>query len=216
MSGENPYAPPETTSTGMPNAPESFGWELVGNRVWAEKIAQFPMIDPYSGESNDVMTMNRLTVRLRPNWQLALSIILVGTFLVSLLLPIGRELKPSLAIGSLISLLLVVVGGMFYPVSTLNIFCVKRTVRIHAIQEYAIRTIYLLGLGLSVKIRNSRSLSDFLGASWIPMAMLVIWLLVLIWRNLLQRRLTCRRRKDGRFEIRGFHPKALDQLRNPK
>lgn len=37
---------------------ESFGWKLEGKRVWVESFAQFPMIDPYSGASEEVMTMN--------------------------------------------------------------------------------------------------------------------------------------------------------------
>ena len=212
MSGEDPYASPQSISAGAPDAPESFGWELVGNRVWVEKFAQFPMVDPYSGGSDEVMTMNRLTVGLRPMWQLIAFIILFCTFIATLLLPIDQRLKAPIAVGTLLILWVGVLVGMFNPSSTLNVFYGKRTVRIQTAQNLILRSLFILGNLFSWSFGNARSLSAYLEVSWLPGTLLILWISGLIWINLIQRRLTCRRHMDGRFEIRGFHSKALDLM----
>lgn len=211
MSGENPYAAPQ--SAGLPDAPESFGWELVGNRVWVERFAQFPMVDPYSGESDDVMTMNRLTVRFRPLWMSLLK----WAFIALLLLGTSPLMDGMATLVGLLGLIVVaVVSALFYPLTGLKVFFSTRTLKNRAIQYWAFKGSLMLAILCGLTIGKRRLFPVWLSPDWIFMIALGIWLLGVIWQQIFERRLTCRRRKDGRFEIRGFHPKALDQLRNPQ
>lgn len=211
MSGENPYAAPQ--SAGLPDAPESFGWELVGNRVWVERFAQFPMIDPYSGESDEVMTMNRLTVRFRPLWMSLLK----WAFIALLILGISSLMDGVATLVGLLGLIVVaVVSALFYPLTGLKVFFSTRTLKNRAIQYWAFKGCLMLAIVSGLMIGKRRLFPAWLSPDWIFMIALGIWLLGVIWQQIFERRLTCRRRKDGRFEIRGFHPKALDQLRNPQ
>jgi hypothetical protein len=197
MSGENPYAPPETMSSGVPDAPESFGWELVGKKVWVEKSSQLPMVDPLSGTTNEVMTMTHLVVRQRPSWILAITWIVWAFLLVTMLGDLNRNLKSNfVAVGSVVCLVSLLIG-LFFPTCSLYVFVDQKKAR-------------------------ARKSIGFLIALWIGMTGLkpfkihliwgLIWAVGLVALQFINPRLTCRRHKDGRFEIRGFHPRALELL----
>lgn len=64
----NPYAPSQVHEDQVPDAPRSGGWRIEGGRLWAERDACLPMVDPYSGASEDRMTMIRLQVYRRVLW----------------------------------------------------------------------------------------------------------------------------------------------------
>lgn len=190
----------------MPNAPESFGWELVGNRVWAERFAQFPMIDPYSGAVEEVMTMNRLSVRFRPLWMSLLK----WAFIALLLLGISPLMDGVATLIGLVGLIVVaIVSALFHPLTGLKVFFSARTLRNRAIQYWVFKGSLMLAVLSGLTIGKRRLFPAWLSPDWIFMIALGIWLLGVIWQQAIQRRLTCRRRKDGRFEIRGFHPKAV-------
>jgi hypothetical protein len=71
MSAENPYqAPDDISSTGLPEAPESYGWDLVDGVIRVEKLSQLPMVDPFTGRTADTMLLQRVEVRYRPQWLL--------------------------------------------------------------------------------------------------------------------------------------------------
>jgi len=212
MSGENPYAAPQTVSTGLPDAPESFGWELAGKRVWAEKFAQFPMVDPYSGESEEVMTMNRLTVRHWPLWMTVLRWICIGVIFLPLSGRIDRDLKSAIALVGVLGLIATMIVSTFFPITGLKVFFTKRTLRMRAIQHWVVGAFFVVGILSGMKVGNSGLLPSRFPLNWISGVSFGIWILGLIWKNLILRRLTCRRRKDGHFEIRGFHSKALELL----
>lgn len=216
MSGENPYAAPQSPSTGLPDAPESFGWELIGNRVWAEKFAQFPMVDPYSGGSDEVMTMNRLTIRQRPLWLVALRWLSVGVFFLPATAWIDRDSRSIVTFAGFAGFVLSLIASMCFPLCGLKVFFTSKTLGIRTLQHWTISAFFLLGILTAIAAGNSGLGPSRFPPTWISGVAFGLWFLGLIWKNLLQRRLTCRRRKDGRFEIRGFHPKALDQLRNPQ
>lgn len=212
MSGENPYAPPETTSVGLPDAPESFGWELVGKAVWVEKFAQFPMVDPYTGQSDDVMTMNRLTVRVRPLWMSLLQWAFIGILLLGIS-PLAGGIA---TLVGLLGLIVLAIVSALYPLTGLKVFFVARTLRNRAIQYWIFKGCLMLAILSGLTLGIQRLFPKWLSPEWIFMIALGIWLIGLIWQHTIERRLTCRRHKDGRFEIRGFHPKALEFLAQEK
>lgn len=213
MSGENPYAPPQTTSAGVPDAPESFGWKLIGNRIWVEKFAQFPMVDPYSGESDEVMTMTRITLRQRPIWLVVLRWILVCVIFLPAAPLIDPDLKTTISFIGIAGFAITLIASMFLPLVGLKVFFTSRTLRSRTIQHWTISALFLVGIISGIQFGNSGLPSSHPLLDGIPVIAFGLWFLGLIWKNLIQRRLTCRRRKDGRFEIRGIHPKALDQLK---
>ena len=65
---ENPYSAPRSDPEGLPVAPDSTGWEVAGKAVKVRRGAQFPMIDPYTGRSEDPMRMQVMTIRHHPLW----------------------------------------------------------------------------------------------------------------------------------------------------
>ena len=209
MSGENPYAPPETTSTGLPDAPESFGWEMDGKRVWVEKFAQFPMIDPYSGASEEVMTMNRLSVRFRPLWMSALKWVFIALLFLGLS-PLLNGVATFIGVVGLIGV--AIVSALFHRLTGLKVFFSAKTLRNRAIQYWVFKGSLMLAILSGLTLGRRRLFPVWLSPDWIFTITLGIWLLGMIWQQIFERRLTCRHQKDGRFEIRGFHPKALERL----
>jgi hypothetical protein len=208
MTGENPYAPPATTSAGMPDAPESFGWELEGKRVWVEKFAQFPRIDPYSGATEEEMTMNRLSVRVRPIWVSPLKWVLFALVLLGLS-PLLHGVATFIGVVGLIVLTIV---SARYPLTGLKVFFSGRTLRNRAIRFWVVKGSLMLAFLSGLPVGRGSVFPAWLYPDWIFTITLGIWLLGVIWQQAFENRLTCRRRKDGRFEIRGFHPKALERL----
>ncbi len=214
MSGENPYAAPQ--SAALPDAPESFGWELVEDRVWAEKFAQFPMVDPYSGESDEVMTMNRLTVRQRPIWIIAIRWICIGLIFQPITRLMDGDLSDGMTLLGFAGFFISIIATMFFPICGLKVFFTGKTLRKHTIQLWTINGFFVIGILTGITAGNSGLLPSRFPPTWISSVAFGLWFLGLIWKNLIQHRLSCRRQKDGRFEIRGFHPRALVFLAQEK
>lgn len=216
MSGENPYAPPETTSTGVPDAPESFGWEMVGKRVWVEKFAQFPMVDPYSGKTDDVMTMNRITLRYWPAWMTVLRWISLGIILLPLSGAIEPDLKMAIALAGVLALIVTMIASTFFPITGLKVFFTTKTLRWRVIQHWLVSACFVVGILSGMRVERTGLPSGDGQVNVVSSAGFCLWILGLIWIYVLRRRLKCRRHKDGRFEIRGIHPKALALLAREK
>lgn len=207
MVEENPYAPPRTVSCGLPVAPAVFGWEVKGKAVNVKKTSQFPMIDPFTGSSEDPMPLQRVLVHYRPWWLLAFP--LVGGSLMAVLgMRAGDSETAGLAIaGVLLGMLISGVVGRFLPVCTLHLFFEKRTLRFRAL---ASRVVY--GLLFVAVFAGFFTSAGREWISWVQRAALVGWLLAGLANTVLSRRLRCRRRAGERFAIHGFHPKALAAL----
>lgn len=212
MSGESPYAPPETISAGIPDAPESYGWRLEGKRVWVEGLAQFPMIDPYSGAAEEVMTMNRLTLRYLPYWMTAVR----WAFICTLLLPLSdafeRDVMSSFVFVGFLGLVASLIRSSFLPLTGIKVFFTARTLRIRSIQQWIVNGCFLIAFVSGWKLRPLEQIIDRHHLDLVSSVALGLWILGLIWMYLFRRKLTCRRHENGRFEIRGFHPKALELL----
>lgn len=204
ISGDDPYAPPNTVSNGLPVAPRSFGWEVAGNAVWVEKTAQFPMIDPYTGGSEETMMLQKVEVKYRPPWLLAFPVL--GALAMFTLEEGGNwmDLAGLGLAGLLLGWLVSVFVGLFLPVCTLRLFFEKRTLRIRKNGTGIMNALLLTGLFGGLVLINAPH-----WIQWIPTFAFFCWGIGLLVGVTLVRRLRCHRKSGDRFVIRGFHPKAL-------
>lgn len=209
MSGENPYqAPDDVSSTGLPEAPSSFGWEVIGGAVQVEKLSQLPMVDPFTGRTADTMLLQRVEVRYRPTWLLA-SIPFCIMALIFVFRGSGsREAVMAITfLGLLLGWLAYRFLGLFFPMATLHLFFEKRTIRFRKWQGRIFGILFLLfipgGFFMSM------------GPAWlqkIPLISGLIWLVGTLVISIFQRRLRCSRRVGDAYIIKGFHPAALNEL----
>lgn len=204
----NPYAPPQAPpALAIPDAPEAFGWEIDGDHVWVEKLAQFPMIDPYTGECEDTMALQRIEVRYRPRWLIAIPLC------CGLLMAAGQtsavDVLVFLVIGAGLGWLLARLGCLALPLHTLYLFVLKRTLRLRRTQGIAMTLLFLLILPGGI-------LFSF-GPQWmgfITVGAAVAWIIGNLWILLFTRQLYSRRRSGERIAIRGIHPVALEAMRS--
>ena len=210
ITGDNPYAPPQTAPGGFPDAPEPFGWEVVGKKVMANQTAQFPMIDPFTGGTGETMMLQKVGVRYRPRWLLAFPIL--GA-LAMLTVEEGGNASNLLIFalaGILLGWLVSLIAGLLFPVCTLLLFFEKRTL---GIRKIAARTMTLLFLtGFFVRFVFFMIPPWML---WISTTAFFCWLIGLLAGVTVVRRMRCNRKSGGRFEIRGFHPLALAAMTPP-
>jgi len=196
MTGKNP-----TPSSGVQR---SYGWEIVGNQVWVEESSRFPEIDPFTGDTEVPMSLNEVKARCRPDWLTASTCFLI--FILSFWIRGGL-------LGVILILFAIGVVGMFFPKCTLEISSTKKLQQIQATQEIAIGMGFFLAAAIAIRLPEHVMRFDHeFGAGWIPSVAVLILVLGSIWLHYSKGRLTCRRHKDGRFEILGFHPKALELL----
>lgn len=207
--GDNPYSPPTIHAGGVPDAPESSGWELIRGTVWARTSSQFPMVDPFTGETAETMCLQKVEVRLRPRW---LGWLVPAGALAMLFLFPGRDPGPEdlvipglagMCLGWMFSMPL----GLVYPVCTLKVFFERRTVRIRTLTTQTLNGFFLTGILGGLFNRQLPA-----GLNWIPLIAIILWLVGLPASMVFHRRLRCRRKSGDLFEIRGFHPKALAAL----
>lgn len=204
---ENPYAPPQATAVGIPDAPRAFGWELEGSVVWVKNISLFPMIDPYTGNSSETMMLQQMEIRHRPRWLLVFPALGAALGFASDTTGAFSDQGPIALMGAILGWFLAFMIGRFFPVCTLRLFFEKRTVRMRKIIGKVLGGLFLLFFPGVI-------LFSF-GPQWlqvVPQFALVCGLIGGFFRLVLSRRLRCVRRNDGRFEIRGFHRRALESL----
>lgn len=209
MSAENPYqAPEDISSTGLPEAPESYGWVLVDGVMRVAKLSQLPMVDPFTGSTADTMLLQRVEVRYRPTWLLVCIPICIVLLAIGSIVSGGRgALLAILLFGALLGWLAYKFLGLFFPVATLQLFFEKRTIRFRKWQGRIFGVLFLLF------IPGGFLLS--LGPAWlqkIPIISGLTWLLGTLVISIFQRRLRCSRRVGDDFIVKGFHPAALKAL----
>lgn len=196
MSGE--------TAIAASGVSKSFGWVIEGDQVWVEKNSRFPEIDPFTGETGVPMTLNEVKVRYRPDWL---------TFSICVLIVVLSFWIRGGLLGIILTLFAIGVVGMFFPKCTLEMASTKNLEGMQATQEIAIGMGFFLAAAVAIRLIENVMFFDYdYGAGWMPPVAIVLLVLGSVWLHYSKSRLTCRRRKDGRFEIRGFHPRALELL----
>lgn len=205
---ENPYAPPESrTPGGIPDAPKDYGWKIREGKLAVRVAAQLPMVDPFHGGSDETMMMQQIQVRHRPRWMwlipaagaVALPLLAGGSEMT------GRVILaiPGLLLGHIVGL---VVGG-FRASCSVRFFIRKNALRNRRLHDRTTFGLFLLLLPGSLLFQ--------LGPDWmmrIPMVALPCWVVSLLLGMIRHRRLKCRIRRDGFFEIAGVHPQAIREL----
>lgn len=202
MSGE--------TAIAASGVSKSFGWVIEGDQVWVEKNSRFPEIDPLTGETGVPMTLNEVKVRYRPD-----SLMFYTWFLIVVL-----SLRTNSAIpirggmlGIILALFAISVVGMFFPICTLEMYSPKKIRGIQTGRAIGIGAGCFLAAAIAIRIEEHVMRFDYhFGAGWMPPVAVVLLILGSLWLHYSNGRLTCRLQKDGRFEIRGFHPRALELL----
>lgn len=208
MLAENPYAPPKTAvSSELPDAPRSFGWEVVGGKVIVKSSSQFPMIDPFTGVSRETMMLRMILLRHQPRWLLAIPAAGVG---IAILLNTITGFRDSLILalfGLVGGLVVTAIIGFRMPTCTLRVFFDKRSLRMRSILSNAIPLLFLLSVLSSFFHDSSSSV-----VNWFSLILPYLWLVALFAAVIFNRRLRCVRMSGERFEIRGFSRKALEAL----
>lgn len=208
MPDDNPYAAPQTAvSFELPDAPRPFGWEPVGKSVFIKQTAQFPMIDPFTGGSNETMMLQKILIRYRPKWLLAFPG--AGAVIALVMNKNGESLDLILFLlfGLLAGWALAALVGLMLPVCTLRLFFEKRNLRKRRIISVAAQVLFLACIfGRNLTSMTSPSLR------WIGEMIPYLWLIVLLAAIFNNRKLRCVRKHGDRFVIRGFSRRALAAL----
>jgi hypothetical protein len=205
---ENPYAPPETSDPGgIPNAPKDYGWKIRDGKLLVRVASQLPMVDPFVGGSDETMMLQELKVRHSPRWLWLLP--LGGALLVPML---SNEAEwavraitaiPGLLLGHIVALFI----GAFRASCSVRMFIRKRTLRSRRRHD---RITFALFLGIL-----PGTFLFQLGPEWmkfIPSVVFPCWLVSILFGFIRHRRLKCRIRRDGFFEITGVHPQAIREF----
>jgi len=205
---DNPYAPSAVDD--VAEAPASHGWEMVEGRLIVEKEATLPMIDPFTGASEDRMVLFRLAVRRRYLWPRHLFLGGLCLSLASAWMAVGEAIAPlfeaMMAVGLLASVLIPVLSRPAW----ILVFMTRRTVRREELLKWGALVGIVLVLGLVVVVPNIPGIS--VGVVNALTVLFVVILVVAVGSRWLQRRLVYRRYVGERFEIRGLHPKALEAM----
>jgi hypothetical protein len=205
---ENPYAPPETKAPGgIPDAPKDYGWNIRNGKLAVRVAAQLPMVDPFHGGSDETMMLQQIQVRHLPRWMWLIP--LAGAFALPLLS--GGSDMTSRVMLAIPGLLLGHIGGLvaggFRASCSLRVFIRKKTLRNRRLHDRITLALFLLILPGALLFQ--------LGPDWmmrIPGIAFPCWVVSLIFGMIRHRRLKCRIRRDGFFEITGVHPQAIREL----
>ena len=203
----NPYA--ASAVNDVPEAPVSRGWEIRDGMLLVEKDATLPMVDPYSGESEERMTLVQLDVRGRTWWPRIL-------FLGGLLGAIVASFSPQgrmLADGGLVIAFLGLIASLLMPLMTgrswLQVFVTTATFKrnrvFRAIGRIGVVALVLLFLMGSLPMGGVQ-------AAAIVMSLFGLVLIFSLLVPMLQRRIYHKGRSGDRFKIGGVHPRALEAL----
>lgn len=203
----NPYAP--SAINDVPEAPASHGWEVRDGMLLVEKDATLPMVDPYSGESEERMTLIKLDVRGRTLWPRLL-------FLGGLLGAITGSFSPRggvLADGGVLLAFVGLVASLLMPLLTgralLQVFVTAATLKRNRVFR-AIGRSGVAALALFFLVAGFEGGGVAAAAILIGLLGLVLTLSLLL--PMFQRRI-CHKGKSGSFfKIGGVHPRALEAL----
>jgi len=202
----NPYAPSKSDT--VADAPKSSGWEVSGGSLFVIRDAILPMIDPYTGERAERMTLYRLAVRRRLLWArfLTWGCLLAIIFSQALVWIFSSGLLGRLCIVGFFAGL---VAPVFYAPVRLGVFVAPSSMKRRRLVTRFVVGSALAGLALLVSL-GFAPLQEFV-MSLLALS-LGVMLLTAIGARLFQRRLICVGHENGLFEIRGLHPRALETL----
>jgi len=202
---QNPYAPPtvdETTT--LPTPPVPFGWEVLNGRLLVESPSVLPMMDLYSGEIHERMTLKPVLVHIRPLWLWALPVLM--PVLTAWVADRGERIEGAL-IGLIAGLILRWVAGLVPRPCRLRVFVVGKTYRRRRATSRMLNALFWISFF---------SLFQFVIPSnhWPEPARIALfaWVAGLALVLTFQHRLWCWRKQDGLYEIRRVHPDALRAL----
>ncbi len=211
MAAGNPYDPPQSEVSGeRPDAPAPFGWRVAGKVVWVRDVAQLPMIDPFNGRSEGVMELRRVLVRYEPR---RLGLVALGCGLVGVVIPVfsgGLWVVPMMlggGLGLIVGWIVHQVVSGLQPTCLLRLFFTKRALRQRVVVHGVLRGLLL---GSILVFLFQRMLPQWMGlVAAVMFCGGISGSLVLMAAT---RRLRCRRRAGGWWEVSGFHRKALRKL----
>lgn len=206
---ENPYAPPTVDQARV--APASRGWRIEEGRLLVEPEAILPMVDPYTGETSERMTALRLGLQRRVLWPRLL--MWGGVLLV--FAPALINVRPE-------------VGGVGLPLFVVGLFAwvtvppmlgyVPLFVFVGPRNQSRNQRIRWATIGLLVAIFGAMAIVPNVpginarldGILAVVAILLVLCLMLLRWSR---RHLYWRPAPDGKREMTGVHPQAMELLR---
>jgi len=192
----NPYAPSQVQEEHLPEAPRSGGWRIEDGRLWAERDACLPMVDPYSGVRADRMTMMRLQVYRRVLWPRFAFLGGIGGSIGAALVGLPENVQVTFGIVGAVGF----IAGLATPVLNrgmdLRVFVTHRTRLKQRFWGWTSAGVILFWF-----------VSAFIAVipPLLPAALL-LGLLILRW---VKRRIFYYQRAEETFEIGGLHPHAM-------
>ena len=203
----NPYEAPAVTEA---EAPMSRGWEIRDGMLLVEKEAILPMVDPYTGGSEDRMILLRVEVRRRDWWPRIVFLVCVVAAIVD-----GLVLVNGITAGHFLAVaVLVFIAGLLIPLFSgrafLDVFVTSSTYRRHRffvvggwLSIFLLVLLFIVPSNLPVSSKGLATI--FAGA-------LGLAFVVLLVLPMFQRRIFHKGRSDGRFRLAGIHPRAMEAL----
>jgi hypothetical protein len=166
------------------------------------------MIDPYTGETAERMTLMRIALRPRVLWP---RFVFMGGFAFMILF--GYLGLPGISAFMCLPWIIGFIGGAWASFSgsiVVHVFLTERTRRKQRSVYWILFASVLLAFVLLLVVPNLPQVPDQLGD--VTAAVWFTTVLVAILTRWLRRRLYCRKRPDRRFEMRGLHPRAMELL----
>jgi hypothetical protein len=204
---ENPYQTPSLDAAGVPDAPLSSGWETDGMKVRVTRTARLPMVDPYTGGTGETMMLQSISIACLPHWLWTLPV--TGAFigLMADQLETGSTVGPFTLLGAVAGWFLARLARIPLPEVRVEVFLEKSTFRKRVRISRILLTLLLAAIATTV-------MNGFLPGkiNWLPVPMILLWLLGNVLTIALQRRIRCRRKNGDRFVLEGIHPRALSAL----
>jgi hypothetical protein len=173
-----------------------------------EPEAILPMIDPYTGETAERMTLMRIVLRPRELWP---RFLFMGG--LSLMILFGFLGFAEISAWMYLPLIIGFVGGVWASFSgsmVVHVFLTQKTRRERRLVYRLLFTSVLLAFVLLFVVPNVPHLANQFGG-----VITLVWfavVLVAILTRWLRRRLHCRKLPGLRFEMRGLHPRAMKLL----
>lgn len=205
---ENPYAPPGINDP-IRDAPRSRGWELLEGKLLVQPDAVLPMVDPFSGETAERMTMIRISLRPRVLWPRFLFFGSVGLMILA-----GwtgfTELTPVLNVSVIVGLLAILWFAFSGGTVLIYVFLTAKT-------RTRRRLYYWIPLGTIVISYATMALVPRVSEIPPEVGITLVWVLLaalgaFMLARVFSRRIYFRKAAPARFEIRGLHRRAMTEL----
>ncbi|MBK1882873.1 hypothetical protein JIN85_10630 [Luteolibacter pohnpeiensis] len=208
---EDPYAvAPSILESEPETAPQSRGWTVHGKRLLVSAGAVLPMVDPFSGETPERMTLFLLRVQKRPRGLRHLLIAGLVALVVALLELLPEDYNRMVWLFGVLSIVAQIIIGSFYKSIMMRVFVSESTLirmRVARILNltFVLALIALMGTNASGKLR----LLPVDYQHWLlPLVFMIRLVAVLLMREIL----FAGRTAGGLMRITGVHPKALLEM----